>query len=127
MADNLSDTAENRALDWLCGNSTTAPSGQLKVALVTANGSDSAAGTEVTGGSYARQNVTFSAASGGTTSNSADVTFTAMPACTVVGIEIWDSAGTPIRWWYGALAASKTLQAGDELKLASGDIDLTLG
>ena len=127
MADNLSDVAENRALDWLTGNSTTAPSGQLKVALVTANGSDSAAGTEVTGGSYARQNVTFSAASGGATSNTADLVWTAMPAATVVGVEVYDSAGTPIRWWYGALAASKTLQAGDELRIASGELDLTLG
>ena len=127
MADNLTDTAENRALDWICGNSTPAPSGQLKVAHVTANGSDSAAGTEVTGGSYARQNVTFTAASGGATSNTADLVWTAMPAATVVGVEVYDSAGTPIRWWYGALAASKTLQAGDELRIASGELDLTIG
>lgn len=127
MADNLSDVAENRALDWLTGNSTTAPSGQLKVALVTANGSDSSAGTEVTGGSYTRQNVSFGAASGGATSNSADIVWTGMPACTVVGVEIWDSAGTPIRWWHGALSASKALQAGDEFKLPAGDLDLSLG
>ena len=127
MADNLSDVAENRALDWICGNSTTAPSGQLKVALVTANGSDGAAGTEVTGGSYARQNVTFSAASGGATSNTADLVWAAMPAATVVGVEVYDSAGTPVRWWHGALAASKTLQAGDELRIAAGELDLTLG
>ncbi len=123
----LTDTAENRALDWLCGNSPTAPSGQLKVALVTANGSDSAAGTEVTGGSYARQNVSFTAASGGATSNSSDLVWTGMPAATVVGVEIYDSAGTPVRWWHGALSASKTLQAGDELRIASGELDLTLG
>ncbi|MGW7053116.1 phage tail fiber protein [Streptomyces sp. NPDC054887] len=123
----LTDVAENRALDWLCGNSTTAPSGQLKVALVTATGSDSAAGTEVTGGSYARQNVTLAAASGGATSNTGDLVWTGMPVATVVGVEIYDSAGTPVRWWHGALSASKTLQAGDELRIASGELDLTLG
>lgn len=126
MADNLSDVAENRALDWICGNSATAPSGQLKAALVTANGSDSAAGTEVTGGSYARQNVAFAAASGGATSNTGDLVFTGMPAATVVGVEIYDSAGTPVRWWHGALAASKTLQAGDELRISAGELDLSL-
>lgn len=127
MADNLTDVAENRSLDWLTGNTVTAPVLPLKAALVTANGSDSTAGTEVTGGTYARQTIAFPAASGGTTSNGADVTFTGMPAATVVGVEIWDSAGTPVRWWHGALTTSKTLQAGDELKLAAGDVDLTFG
>ncbi|GGU62731.1 phage tail fiber protein [Streptomyces lavendofoliae] len=122
----LSDTAEDRALNWLTGNSTTAPTLPLKVALVTANGSDSAAGTEVTGGSYTRQNVTFVASSGGATSNATDVLFTGMPAATVVGVEIWDSAGTPVRWWHGPLTANRTTQAGDELKLAAGELDLAL-
>ncbi|MFF9279534.1 phage tail fiber protein [Streptomyces griseosporeus] len=127
MADNLTDVAENRGLDWLTGNSPAAPVLPLKVALVTANGSDSAPGTEVSGGSYARLNVAFAAASGGATSNLADLVWTGMPAATVVGIEIWDSAGTPVRWWWGPLTASKTLASGDEFKLAAGDIDLTLG
>lgn len=127
MADNLTDTAENRTLDWLTQNSPTAPTGALKVRLMTANGSDSAAGTEVTGGSYAPQTVTFGAASGGATSNSGALTYTGMPACTVVGVEIWDSAGTPIRWWHGALAASKTINAGDTFTIPAGDLDLSLG
>ena len=122
----LSDVAENHALNWLTGNSTTAPTTSLKVALVTANGSDSAAGTEVTGGSYARQNVSFSAASGGATSNSGTLTWTDMPACTVVGVEIYDSAGSPVRWWWGALSASKTVNAGDTFTIAAGDLDLSM-
>jgi hypothetical protein len=123
---NLSDAAENRTLDWLTGNSTTAPTLPLKVALVTAAGSDSAAGTEVTGGSYARQNVAFGASASGATSNTGVVSFTGMPAATVVGIEIWDSAGTPVRWWHGTLTASKTVGAGDTLQFPIGDIDLSL-
>jgi hypothetical protein len=122
----LSDTAEDRALNWLTGNSTTAPTLPLKVALVTANGTDSAAGTEVTGGSYTRQNITFAASSGGTAANATDVTFTGLPAATIVGIELWDSAGTPVRWWHGPLTANRTTQAGDELRLAAGDVDLTI-
>lgn len=50
-----------------------------------------------------------------------------MPACTVTGIEIYDSAGSPVRLWHGALAASKTVAAGDELKLAASDVDLAIG
>ncbi|MEW2463125.1 hypothetical protein AB0872_20775 [Microbacterium sp. NPDC047426] len=127
MADNLSNTAENLALDWILGVGTpTRPTTPLKVALVTANGSDTAAGTEVTGGSYARQNLAVAAAVGGATSNSADLVFTGMPAATVVGVEIWDSAGTPVRLWYGPLTASRTVSAGDELVLTAGSLTLSL-
>lgn len=80
------------------------------------------------GGSYARQNITLTSSTGGSAvSNDADILFTGMPACTVVGIEIWDSAGSPVRLWHGPLAASKTLGAGDELKLAASDVDLSIG
>ncbi|MEV5236470.1 hypothetical protein [Streptomyces pseudogriseolus] len=126
MADNLSNTAENRALDWLMGNATTAPTTPLRVALVTANGSDTAAGTEVTGGSYTRKNLTTAAAVNGATSNSADLVWTGMPAATVVGVEVWDSAGTPVRLWYGALAASRTVLAGDELRIPAGSLTFSL-
>lgn len=126
MADALTNTGENRCLDFILGLTATAPTTPLKVALVTANGSDTAAGTEVTGGSYARQDLSVGAASGGATSNSADLVFTGMPAATVVGVEIWDSAGTPVRLWYGALAASRTVSAGDELRVPAGDLDLSI-
>lgn len=122
----LTDVAENHVLNWLTGNTTTAPTTSLKVALVTANGSDSSTGTEVTGGSYARQNVSFSAASSGATSNSGTLTWTNMPSCTVVGVEVWDSNGSPIRWWWGALTASKAVNSGDTFQIAAGDLDLTM-
>lgn len=122
----MSNTAENRALDWIMGNATTAPTAPLKVALVTANGTDAAAGTEVTGGSYVRKNLTVGAAVSGATSNSADLVWTGMPAATVVGVEIWDSAGVPVRLWYGALAANRTVLAGDELKVLAGQLTFSL-
>jgi hypothetical protein len=127
VADNLSNTAENIALDWINGvGSPTRPTTPLKVALVTANGSDSAAGTEVTGGSYARQSLTVAASVSGATSNSADVVFTGMPVATVVGVEVWDSAGTPVRLWYGPLASSRTTASGDELRLTAGSLALSI-
>lgn len=127
IADNLTDTAENLVLDWVNGvGSPTRPTTPLKLALMTANGTDSANGTEVTGGSYARQDVTMSAASGGATSNSGAVSFTNMPACTVVGVEIWNNGGT-VRIWYGALTANKTVNAGDTFTIATGDLDLAMG
>lgn len=126
MADNLTNTAENRALDFIFGNSTTAPTASMKVALVTAAGDDATAGTEVTGGSYSRKTVTVAAASSGSVSNSADLLWTSMPACTVVGAEIWDSAGTPVRWAYMPLDANRTVAAGDDLKIVAGGLVFTI-
>lgn len=126
MADNLTNTAENRALDFLMGLAATVPTTPLKVALVTANGDETTAGTEVTGGSYARQDLSVAAAVSGATSNSADLVWTGMPAATVVGVEIWDSSGSPVRLWYGPLSASRTVAAGDELRLTAGSLSLSL-
>ena len=131
MSDNLTDGAEARVLNFLTGNSpATAPTLPLMVRLMTANGSDSAPGTEVTnagGSTYAAQSVAFPAATGTTqTANSSDVVFTNMPACTVVGLEIWDSAGTPFRWWWGPATASKTVNLGDTIRILAGQLVLTM-
>ncbi len=108
------------------GTATTAPTAPLKVALVTVAGDDATAGTEVTGGSYARKNLSVAAASGGSVSTSADLVWTGMPAGTIVGWEIWDSAGTPVRWWYGPLDGPKTLALNDEFKIAAGGLTLSI-
>lgn len=131
MADNLTDVAENLVLDWLNVVGTpTRPTAPLKCRLMTANGSDSAPGTEVAnagGSTYVSQTVTLAASSGGATSNSGALAFANMPACTVVGVEIWDSAGSPVRTWHGALAANKTVNLGDTVEIPAGDLDLTMG
>lgn len=126
MADNLTNTAENKMLDALVGTASYSANTPIKLALVTAAGSDSAAGTEVSGGSYARQTITFNAASSGSIASAATVSFTNMPTSTVVGIELWDSAGTPVRLAYGSLTSSKSLTSGDTLEFAAGSITLSL-
>jgi hypothetical protein len=126
VADNLPDIIENQLLDALVGTSSYTVTTPIKLALMTANGSDSAAGTEVTGGSYARQTIAFDAASGGSIDNNAAISFTGMPSCTVVGIEIYDSAGSAKRLAYGPLTASRTITSGDTVQFASGAITLSL-
>lgn len=127
MADNLTDAIENAVLDHLNAVATLTITGPIKVKLTTANGNDATAGTEVTGGSYAAKNVTWTAAASGVAAPSADLVWTNMPACTVVGAEVWDSSGSPKRIWWGALSASKTLQAGDTFTLAAANFTQTLG
>ena len=125
MADNLTDTVENELLNALVGNAAYSVTAPIKLALVTANGSDSTGGTEVVGGSYARKNIAFDTASGGQITSSGTVSFGNMPTTTVVGIELWDSAGK--RLAYGPLSAPKALTAGDTLQFAASSVTLTLG
>src|SRR4051794_12622137 len=84
------------------GASVRLSTGPMHVRLMTANGSATANGTELsTSGGYTSgtgaPTVTFAAASTttGQAASNAAVTVTNMPAATVVGIEVWDSAGTP--------------------------------
>lgn len=126
----LTDGAETRTIAWLTGQSTTAPTMPYVLRLMTVNGSDSAAGTEVVGGTYARQNITIGAPSGSNptvVSNSALVRFDGLPATTVVGVEVWDSNGTPFRWWWKALpGAGRTVLAGDAIEFAIGELDFEM-
>lgn len=102
------------------------PLGPIKVALNTTVGSASAAGTEVTGGSYARQPLVVSVASAESITSSVALTYTNMPATTVTSIDEFDSAGTPIRRWWGNLTASKTTNSGDTFSIAAGSYTKTL-
>lgn len=102
----------------------------IKCRLYTVVGTASAAGTEVSGGSYASQTVAFAASTNAdppvASSTTSPLSFTSMPACTVVAVELWDSAGTPKRLWWGLLAASKVLNAGDTFQIAAGSLTCSL-
>lgn len=126
MAGNLTNYLENKLLDHFLGTTTYTKPSSVYVGLYTVAPSDSSAGTEVTGGSYARQAAAFSAASGGATSNSANLDFTGMPACTVVAIGISDalSSGNLLLW--GTLSSNKSLDSGDTLRISAGDLDISI-
>lgn len=128
MADNLTNTAENLMLDWINSVGTpTRPTAPLKLALCTTAPTDTTAGTEVTGGSYVRTNANLGAASAGAVTNTAEIRFTNMPAATVTHVELWDNhSTTPVRLWYGILAAPKTTNLGDDFVIAATDLDITL-
>jgi len=126
----LSDHAEALLLDWLMTNGTATRPTAWYVALYTAAPSDSGGGTEVSGNGYAREAVTFAAATspGGTTSNSGAVSFTASGgdwgSITHIGIHDALSGGNLL--WHGAMTASKTVADGDTLEFSIGNIDLTI-
>lgn len=112
---------------------TTAP---IMGRLMSAMGASSAVnGTELAnsgGSTYAAQNVggslpnaTANGTAGAQSTNTAGITWSNLPAVTVVGIELWDSAGTPKRKRYGTLTASKTVALGDSLTMATSALVLT--
>ncbi len=127
MANNIVQVLANQLIDASFGTaSLTAVTTPMKLALASTTGTNTTAGTEISGGSYARQTITMSSASAGSTSNPSVITFTNMPAVTTTGIDIYDSSGTPRRVWVGALTASKTTSSGDSLSFAAATITASL-
>ena len=126
----LSDYSEKLILDYLMTTGSATRPTTWYVALYTAAPSDSGGGTELSGSGYAREAVTFAAATSGTgtTSNSGAVVFTAdggdWGSVTHMGIHDASSSGNLL--WHGALAAAKTVLDGDSLEFAVGNIDLTV-
>ena len=124
MAGNLTNYLEDKLLDHFLGTASYTMPSSVQVGLYTVAPGDSTAGTEVSGGSYARQTATFTASSGGATSNSTNLDFTNMPACTVVAIGVSETGGKLLVW--GTLTANKSLDAGDTLRIAAGDLDISI-
>lgn len=126
----LSDYAEKLVLDWLMTTGSATRPTAWYIALYTGAPSDSGGGTEVSGNGYARQSVAFDAASspGGTTVNSADVSFTASGGSfgTVTHLGIFDALTVGNLIWHGSLTASKAIDDGDTLTFTAGNIDLTM-
>ena len=111
----FSDYSEDGVFDHLLRNSALTSPVTVYAALFTDSVDDDASGTEVTGGSYAREAITFGAPSNGSGSNSGAITFTTATAGwgTVTHMAIFDhvSAGNLIFW--GALAVSRAVLDGD--------------
>lgn len=130
----LSDYLENALIDHIFRNSTFSRPANIYIALFTAAPSDSGGGTEVSGGSYARQAVAtgassgWDAASGGATANTSTVTFPTATANwgTITHIGLFDASSAGNLLFHGALTASKVVNSGDIFRINAGDLDITL-
>jgi len=124
----ISNYLENALINGtIRGTSYTAPAA-VYVALYTRDPTDANTGTEVTGGSYARQSATFAAPSNGSSASNADITFPQATANwgTVGWIGILDADTSGNLLYHTALDASKTIETGDIFKIASGNLTVTL-
>lgn len=124
----MSNYLENALINGTLRATTyTAPT-TVYLALYTSDPTDADTGTEVSGGSYARQSITFGAPSNGVTTNSADITFpTATGSWGTVGwVGIRDASTAGNLLYHSPLDASKTIGSGDIFKISAGNLSVTL-
>ena len=130
-----SNYLENAILNHvLRATSYTSPGTNVWIALYTSAAvGDSDSGTEVSGGSYARERVQGTgmwdapALGAGATANTAEIAFTQATGSwgTVQSTAIFDDSVSGILLYHGVLTSPKTVNSGDTFKFNAGDLDVT--
>jgi len=124
----MSNYLENALINGtLRGTTYTAPTTTF-LALYTSDPTDADTGTEVSGGSYARQSITMGAPSNGASTNSAAIEY---PQCTadwgtVTHVGIRDAVTSGNLLYHTALDTSKVIANGDIFKITAGNLSVTL-
>lgn len=119
----FTDAYELLVLDHIFRNQALTPPANVYVAY------SSAAGVECTDATYARQPITFSAASAGAITNSGAVTFPAQTApgnvveCALLTAS---TAGTQMTDWKALTGGTIALAAGQQFRIPAGEYDITL-
>jgi hypothetical protein len=129
MATAFTDFMSGKIIDHLLRNQAYTPPVTIYVALYTTMPTRSTAGTEVSGGAYARQAVTLSAASSGTSANSGTLTYPTATADwgTVLGVCICDASTAGNQLWFGTLTASRSVTNGTTFSIAASALTVDPG
>lgn len=124
----LSDYLENKLLDHVLRNTSYTSPTTVYVGLFTADPTDAGSGTEVSGGSYARQILSVTTATGGIVTSSADVTFPQATASwgTVSHIGLLDALSSGNLLMHTPLTTSRAIESGDILKISTGNLTASL-
>ncbi len=117
-------------LDWSLTDGSVSRPTEWFLALYTDAPSDAGGGTEVSGNGYARQAVTFAAASSpeGETSNTNTVNFEASGGSwgEVTHIGVFDAASGGNLLWHGALEAPALVTDSDDVEFVPGSVVIAL-
>lgn len=128
----FSDYAEKACLDWLHGGATPTRPTTWFLALFTTDPTDAGGGTEVSGFGYARQAITFGAATGTSptqVANTSSHTFTNTGGGawgTIAYWGIYDAITAGNQLDNGAATVSRAIAASEVLTVAAGAIVVTL-
>ena len=123
----FSNYLETKVLAHTFSNTAYTSPSTVYVGLFTSSPSEDGSGTEVSGGSYARQSGAFTT-SNNTATTSAAIEFPTATASwgTITHIGIYDASSAGNLLAYAALTASKAIASGDVFRIPTGDIDITL-
>jgi hypothetical protein len=124
----MSNYLENALINATLRNTTYTSPATVYVGLFTTDPTDAGTGTEVSGGSYARKSMAFSAPSNGVSTNSSAVEFDQATGSwgTVTHFGILDASTSGNLLYHGALTSSKVIENGDVFKFASAAVSVTL-
>lgn len=124
----MSDDLETKFLNISLRGATWVVVATVYLALFITATTDAGGGTEVTGGSYARQAATFGAPSGGASTTTGDITFPTATADwgTVTHAAIYDAVSSGNSQYHGAMSSSKIVDNGDIIKFLTGNLTVTL-
>ena len=126
----LSNYAEDLVLDWLFTTGSATRPTSWYVGLFTVAPGESGGGTEVSGGSYARQAATFTVSGTAPTqaTNSAAIEFPTATGSwgTIVAAAIFDASTSGNMIAFADLTTSKTIDSGDVFRFNASNLTITL-
>lgn len=102
------------------------PPPNVFLALFSTSTDDDGSGTEAAGGSYSRQAVTLSAASGGATASTNTITYVNMPAGSWTNAALFDASSGGNMLWHGPLPSPRITSGGQTIQIGVGDIVIGL-
>ena len=123
----FSNTYETNVLTWTFTTGAVTRPTAWYIGLFTSDPGEAQGGTEVSGGSYVREAVTFTV-SGDLATNGAAIEWPVATATwgTITHIAVYDASTSGNQIAYAALANAKTIASGDVLRIPAGDLDITL-
>lgn len=123
-------TQANSVLNAVLRQSSAASTTGIKCRLGTSAPTATANMTELSSSGYTTGGtvMTFNAASAAATSNSSTASWTnGGTTWSLVGLELWDEAGTPLRWMYGSWTGQPISVAnGNTFQVAAAGIAISL-
>jgi hypothetical protein len=124
----LSNYLENKLLDHVLRNTSYNSPTTVYVGLFTTDPTDGNTGSEVSGGSYARQILNVTTATGGIVTSSADVTFPQATGSwgTISHLGLLDALTSGNLLMHTPLTTSRAIETGDVLKISTGSLTASL-
>lgn len=122
-----SNWAENATLDWLLGGANPTRPTTRYIAFHTGDPGETGGSNELSTGGYARQAMTFGAASSGTALNSSTVDIAPSGAAwnNVSHFSLWDHVSAGNCLYKGAVTTTRSYADGEHLTVAAGAISVS--